>query len=364
MSISQLHKQTDDWLLGKRNRIIKQNSGGMRFYFGSSGGGKKPLKQGFGVKNLTSAALQHPEVVVKIPRRHGVSNGLKGIKNNLDYISRNGDLDLEDQDGNLISGKSEINQRLKEYALSGIPQESNRREALNIVLSMPKNTPPDAVKNAVREFAKEEFAGHSWVMVLHTDTDEPHCHLNVLIEDDYGNRLNPRKQDLWEWRLRFAEKMREQGVQCTATRRQHRGKYQKSENGVVRHIQDRGGQSWVLQAKAEQLAQAISEQKRPTSPFLKKQLETQKIIVEEYGALARELYKLGYKKEAKLISKLREQVENGDLDTTMQQHYDRANKQRLPETPITPKQTAEKGGVSLSDDDNNLPFDDNHEQGR
>ena len=142
MSINALHKNVDDWLLGKKNRIIKLKQGGGFYWHASNGGGgsrKKPLQQGFGLKNLTAAASGKPEVVVKIPRRHGVSNGLKGIKNNLDYISRNGDLDLEDQDGNLISGKSEINQRLKEYALSGIPQESNRREALNIVLSMPKN---------------------------------------------------------------------------------------------------------------------------------------------------------------------------------------------------------------------------------
>lgn len=361
MSITALHKNVDDWLLGKKNRIIKpKQGGGFRFYTSNNSGGgrKKPLQQGFGVKNLTSAALQQPEVMVKIPQRHGCSNGLKGIKNNLDYISRNGDLDLEDQDGNIISGKSEINQRLKEYALSGIPQESNRREALNIVLSMPPGTDPVALKDAVREFAKEEFANHRWVMVQHLDTDHPHCHLNVLIEDDYGNRLNPRKQDLWEWRLRFAEKLREQGVECTATRRQHRGKYRKAENGVVRHIRDRDGMSKVLAKQAQELAQALSEQKRPTSPFLKKQLETQKIIVEEYGILAQELYKLGYKKEARLISQLRKQVEQGDMDTQMQKAYDKAMQNRQPETAIDISQNQKQ---TQEQENNPIPFDDEPE---
>ena len=350
MSFSKLSKQTDDWLLGKRNRIIKPQSGGGSFrFYNHSSSGKKPLKQGFGLKNLTSAARKLPEVMVKIPKRHGSSNGLKGIQNNLDYISRNGDLDLEDQDGNKISGKSDINRKIEEYRLSGIPEQGKRREALNIVLSMPPGSDPIALKDAVRAFAKEEFEHHRWVMVQHLDTSHPHCHLNVLIEDDYGRRLNPRKQDLFEWRLRFAEKLREQGVECTATRRQHRGKYQKTESGVVRHIQDRGGKSWVLAQQAHQFAQAIATQNRPSSPFIKKQLETQKIIVEEYGKLAHELYRLGYKQEAKLIAVLRKEVENGDMRSEMQMKYDKAMENsktisgslnienRLPETPNNDK---------------------------
>ena len=325
MSLSSLHQSVDDWLLGKRNRSIKPQSGGGSFrFYNHSSSGKKPLKQGFGLKNLTSAARKLPEVMVKLPKRHGSSNGLKGIQNNLDYISRNGDLDLEDQDGNKISGKSDINRKIEEYRLSGIPEQGKRREALNIVLSMPPGSDPVALKDAVRAFAKEEFEHHRWVMVQHLDTSHPHCHLNVLIEDDYGRRLNPRKQDLFEWRLRFAEKLREQGVECTATRRQHRGKYRKTEDGVIRHIQDRGGKSWVLEQQAHQLAQAIATQNRPTSPFIKKQLETQKIIVEEYGKLAHELYRLGYKQEAKLIAVLRKEVENGDMRSEMQMKYDKA----------------------------------------
>ena len=327
MSINALHKNVDDWLLGKRNRIIKSKQGGGFYWHASGGSGgrrKKPLQQGFGIKNLTSAAKGKPEVMVKIPQRHGCSNGLKGIKNNLDYISRNGDLDLEDNNGNLISGKSEINELLEEYSMLGIEEESKYKEALNVVLSMPPNTDPKKLKDAVRDFAKETFAHHRWVMVQHLDTDQPHCHLNVLMRDKYGNRLNPRKNDLYEWRLRFAEKLREQGIECAATRRQHRGKYQKAESGIVRHIRDRGGYSTVLAKQAMELAKAIKEEKRPTSPFLKKQLETQQIIVEEYGLLAKELFKLGYKKEARLISLLKKQVEDGDLSTHAQQEYDKA----------------------------------------
>jgi hypothetical protein len=42
-----------------------------------------------------------------------------------------------------------------------IPERSERREAFNIMLSMPAGTKPEIVRNAVREFAKAELANHS-----------------------------------------------------------------------------------------------------------------------------------------------------------------------------------------------------------
>lgn len=64
---------------------------------------------------------------------------------------------------------------------------------------MPAGTPPEAVKNAAREFAAEQFQGHQYAFALHTDSERPdepahpHVHLCVLIRDEYGQRLNPRK---------------------------------------------------------------------------------------------------------------------------------------------------------------------------
>ncbi|MBQ9619992.1 MAG: hypothetical protein IJR44_05810, partial [Neisseriaceae bacterium] len=71
--------------------------------------------------------------------------------------------------------------------------------------------------------------------------------------------------------------------------------------------------------------------------------------VEEYGALAKELYKLGHKKEARLISLLKKQVEDGDMRSEMQMKYDNAmensktisgsqnDRNRQPETPNNDK---------------------------
>jgi hypothetical protein len=98
-----------------------------------------------------------------------------------------------------------------------------RREAFNIMLSMPRGTDPLIVHRAAREFAQTELADHKYVMVLHDHQANPHVHISVRAESIHGRRLNPRKADLQRWRETFAEKLRGYGVEAEATRQAARG---------------------------------------------------------------------------------------------------------------------------------------------
>ena len=106
---------------------------------------------------------------------------------------------------------------------SRIDETSPRREAFNIMLSMPAGTDPLIVQKAAREFAQAELADHRFVMVLHDHQANPHVHLSVRAESKHGNRLNPRKADLNRWRETFADKLRGWGVEAEATRQATRG---------------------------------------------------------------------------------------------------------------------------------------------
>ncbi|MDD3759163.1 MAG: relaxase/mobilization nuclease domain-containing protein [Advenella sp.] len=307
-----LNYRVDNWFLGYE-RSIKPRKGG---------GGGHGFKSGTGLKNLKAAGLKKPEVMVKIPKRTGNSSGMKGVKNHLDYISRNASLELENQDGHKISGTKDIKETLGDWRNFGIPENSEKREALNLVLSMPPGTDPQAVKDAAREFAKEQFKGHQYVFVLHTDEPHPHVHLAVSMRDELGKRMNPRKNDLFHWRVHFAEKMREQGVDCAATKRQHRGKVQKGEHSILRNMQKRGAVSEIQKSQVEELIIAIKENKRPLHPFLKEHLETKRMIGEEYRFLAKELYQAGLKTEARAISLLNREVMQADNKTRAQERFD------------------------------------------
>ncbi len=183
-----------------------------------------------------------PQVVVKLVR---APKGMKGISNNLTYISRDGQLEIEDQDGQVIQGKEAVADLKDEWRDGGMPiaADSTMRDAFHLVLSMPTRTDPLSVQRAARDFARREFEGFQYAMVLHTfETDpdphpspHPHVHLTVKAAGLDGVRLNPRKADLQRWREGFAEALREHGIEATTTSRLHRPT---QERWTVRHLHE------------------------------------------------------------------------------------------------------------------------------
>ena len=167
-----------------------------------------------------------PQVMVKVT---GGGRGMKAIAAHFRYISKNGRLEIKDQRGETMRGKDTLRDLADEWRLGGslIPDDAepgHRREAYNIMLSMPRGTDALTVQRAAREFAQAELADHKYVMVLHDHQANPHVHISVRAESRHGKRLNPRKADLHRWRETFAEKLRGYGVEAEATRQATRGR--------------------------------------------------------------------------------------------------------------------------------------------
>lgn len=186
-----------------------------------------------------------PEVMVKITNRLGAGKGMAAIREHLTYISRNGKLELETDTGELIADKASRAAYTREWQEQvrgkSIAELSPRREAINIILSMPAGTPPDKVREAASEFLKEEFGDrHRYCFVLHTDTDKPHVHACVLAAPlTKGKRLNPRKADLQRWREGFAEQLRQRGIDANATPRRTRGATHQTQRQSAHHARQR-----------------------------------------------------------------------------------------------------------------------------
>jgi len=142
-------------------------------------------------QKLQAIVRRSPQVVVKLVR---APKGMKGISNNLTYISRDGELEIEDQDGQVILGKDAVADLKAEWRDGGMPiaADSTMRDAFHLVLSMPTRTDPLSVQRAARDFATREFAGFQYAMVLHTfETDpdphpSPHPHVHLTVKVDPG----------------------------------------------------------------------------------------------------------------------------------------------------------------------------------
>ena len=54
-------------------------------------------------------------------------------------------------------------------------------------------------------------------------------------------------------------------------------------------------------------------------------MQTRGIIVEQYGLIARELYNMGNKEDARIVSQLAKEVNQADFTTLPQQRFNQAN---------------------------------------
>ncbi len=171
---------------------------------------------------IEATVRRAPQVMVKVT---GGGRGMAAIAAHFRYITKNGRLDIEDDRGVVERGKDAVRaiERQWQYGGARIEREGQRREAFNVMLSMPRGTDALTVQRAAREFAKMEFTDHCYVMVLHEHQANPHVHLSVKAESKHGRRLNPRKADLQRWRETFAEQLRERGIDAEATRQATRG---------------------------------------------------------------------------------------------------------------------------------------------
>lgn len=311
----------DLWFNPSRVKARKNKSTLTGFSGKSSGGkGGAGAKGGGSVKSATYVkpadglkrlAEKHPEVMVKIT---GNGTGINKVKAHLDYISRNGEIPLENQDGEQIHGRDSVKDLRDEWRAGGIPQEGDTRETLNIIFSMPAGTPREAVLNAVRNFAQQEFYGHQYVFAEHRDEDHPHVHLALVTRDAEGRRINPRKQDLFRWRVEFAEKLREQGVEASASRRQQRFQHRKPEKFALRqHREEAQGEfkSWrprkqrempkVYQDQAIELAKHLAAGERPENPAHERIQDINRDTVAGYERIIAQLRATGQMREADKI---------------------------------------------------------------
>jgi hypothetical protein len=194
------------------------------------------------------------------------------------YISRNGRLPTFDENREQIDGREAIQSTHASWDLDMQRMRSGKNDPLhpsfNFIFSMPADTDPHKMLDAVSAVAREHFSGHQYVMVLHTSQTDPadnppahpHVHLILRAEDENGRRMHIRKTNLRVWREQFATELRVRGIQANATSRSERGESMKSIGAAEWHIQKRyqegvvqGKLTGPSRAKAARFAQAAQE---------------------------------------------------------------------------------------------------------
>jgi hypothetical protein len=208
------------------------------------GGGNQARMSGRAVMTVDRTSRRVPEVVVRITgRQHGGGHVLA----NFSYISRLGhgpekELGLETSDAEVLRDGRDMQILAQDWHEWEMDGDARRKGATSIsmILSMPTGTDPEKLKAAALDFAKQEFANRSWVAGLHVDRDHPHVHITIARRDLDGRRFHPDRDDLFRWRQRFAEKLRDRGIEANATPTRARGLDPTHEHIAVQKMRDKG----------------------------------------------------------------------------------------------------------------------------
>jgi hypothetical protein len=261
------------------------------------------------VEQIRRTVRRTPEAVVKVLPRN--SNDLKAAGKHLDYVGRHGELELEGDDGERLQGRIgkalledwdlDIDDVRRQATLAGANGRKSPKIIHKLMFSMPPGTPPKLVLDAVRTFAREQFAlQHRYAFVLHTDEPHPHVHLVLKAVSEQGVRLNIKKATLRHWRSEFARHLRGLGVAANATERAVRGESRSARKDGI-HRASLRGESKYMRAQVEAIATDLANRRNGSSENKALIVATRTDVVRGWGEVAEQLLAQGDPKLAAQI---------------------------------------------------------------
>lgn len=182
-----------------------------------------------GAKTSSGVRLPSREVTVKIT---GSGKTARGIKNGVDYITREGELEAHfyGGDGSTISGVGDEHNAMVSDALSdgnnyGMKNKSG--EGVDHVKNFVFSPPPiagvseaDAI-SATKETLVNRYPNNAFVMVYHDDKkDHPHVHVNLKLKSELdGKRVRLTKMEVKNIREQYCTELQKLGYDVRATHR-------------------------------------------------------------------------------------------------------------------------------------------------
>lgn len=224
--------------------------------------------------------------VFKICKRYAKTGA--SARNMVDYISRDGDLELLDQDGNAVQTAEERAEVLDMWGEEWGERE-NSRKAAHMILSTPVGSDPEAVRRAAQEWGQENLGEFNYVQTTHTDEPNPHTHFIVARQQD-GPRLEWGPKEIRQMTESWADIGTRNGIPMEASSRLERGQGRKSLTQTQIHIRKRDGFTKSdLRAAEEVLGEATGKAVNPWDNALQDRLAKERA---EYEDIAKALDKL------------------------------------------------------------------------
>lgn len=256
---------------------------------------------GSSLKSAYRESQNLPQAVLKVS---SYSSGTGRAGAHLSYIARNGDLSIEDPQGNTIQDPEELKERIEEWS-TDFDTRKNSRDTVNIILSAPEGAELGAVEESVRGFAKKTFGEtNDYLFAIHNDTDHPHGHLMVKMRGYDGEKLNPGRKDMKDWRASFAESLRENGIMVDSSSRSDRGVGQKGTRQNIYHIKDREQSTVEKEAVKQVIKDSQKNIKQKNKPWAKAAKKKTQLHKDELNLVADKASEAAIKSDNKVLEKM------------------------------------------------------------
>ncbi|MBQ1873197.1 MAG: relaxase/mobilization nuclease domain-containing protein [Succinivibrionaceae bacterium] len=296
---------------------------GRRVYAHEPKGGSSRLFPSYGGMSSRAKAEKFargtPEAMIKIGRASIKS--LKHLTEAARYISRNGKLDSEDQDGCVISNTDTLDATMEDWMEKDRaereknPSRHRHSAAQRIIVSTPTGTDPEALKKAVREFAQTELRdrGFEYIWTIHLDTDNPHAHILVRSVGKDGHRLHYSLREVKALRERWCVVAEKYGIDLNATSRAVRGKTRRAKPIERVKQEQRGSQHIYEKYRIEELVKVLKSGGEFTdyeNEVMKKARATRVEIRQNAADYVKELRDSGNPDDIKLAELIAEKMNN------------------------------------------------------
>ncbi len=223
-----------------------------------------------------------PQAILKISSHN---KGQGRVRARLRYVSRQGLLSIETDEGITVEGLEEVDRLVDDWA-ADFSSRVNSRDTMSLVISMPAGTDEDAAVSAARAFFAETFKeNHEYAFAAHDDTDNFHIHLVVKARGRDGKPMRSTRRDPQLWRQGFAEKAREQGIELDASPRYARGVGRRTPPTSVFEIRRRDEMPIVDRAAAKE---AVRRARNPKDKPSESESVIRQINVRERLAYAKQ----------------------------------------------------------------------------
>ncbi len=188
------------------------------------------------LKQRVRVARRLPQAVVKITSHN---RGRKQVAARLHYISRDGELPLETDEGLLLENPDEIDEFVDHWA-KDFARRKNSRDGMSVVVSLPPGTDKDAAVASVRDFLEDVFsANHAYAFAGHDDKDHFHVHAVIKMRGHDGKQLVTDKADLRHWREAYVACAKTHGIHLDASPRYARGVGRRATKREIQKVRER-----------------------------------------------------------------------------------------------------------------------------